>query len=354
VEFTETYTRDAKLGVSAYGLSASAVKGSQFARTPLNEIDVVRELRGMVKTVADDGWQVVVAIDELDKMHDPDEAVAFLNQVKVLFPIHDCSFIVSVSEDAWASFENRGLPFRDTFDSSFDEIIFVEMLTPLESRDFLKRRASSITDAQTLLCHCLAGGLPRDLLRAARLLAHVADKVREGDDSESVSLDQVLSVLLLQDIQGKLRASGFRARDRGWNGPSGKLAWPEIWTDITKTERRLAEVGSTYSNGGKAGLPSQGCPEPGTGRDGTEYIDAYIAVLHTIRQAFAPGGALTLLGKTSDLHPQLLEGFHCVAGARWYLASDVAAAWQLLQEGRTKLGLPPLESRSPRPTDGDQ
>ena len=86
VEFTETQTRDAKLGISGYGLNVAAARGSQFARVPLNEVDVVRELRGLVKSVAEDGWQVVIAIDELDKMCDADEAMAFLNHIKVLFP----------------------------------------------------------------------------------------------------------------------------------------------------------------------------------------------------------------------------------------------------------------------------
>jgi tetratricopeptide (TPR) repeat protein len=344
VEYTETQTRDAKLGISGYGLSVATAKGSQFARVPLNEVDVVRELRGLVKNVAEDGWQVVIAIDELDKMCDADEAMAFLNHIKVLFPIHDCSFIVSVSEDAWARFESRGLPLRDTFDSSFDEVVLVNMLQPLESRDFLKRRSNSITDAQTLVCHCLSGGLARDLLRAARLLAHVSNRVQGNDESEPPLLCDVLTALLRKDLNDKLRASGIRARSDRGSGIQVMAAWPEIWPDPDETERWLA--GACRDHEGRASVTaSLETPEDaGCGIPGANYIEAYIAVLHTIRQAFSPGGPLGRLGQRSPASDQLLEGFHAIASARWYLASDIEIAWKRLHEARMILGLKPLDT----------
>lgn len=46
--------------------------------------------------------------------------------MKVLFPIRACSFLVSISESAWASFARRGLAIRDVFDSSLDTVVQVE------------------------------------------------------------------------------------------------------------------------------------------------------------------------------------------------------------------------------------
>ena len=344
VDYTETQTSDAKLGVSGYGLNIVAARGSQFARVPLNEVDVVRELRGLVKSVAEDGWQVVIAIDELDKMCDADEAMAFLNHIKVLFPIHDCSFIVSVSEDAWARFESRGLPLRDTFDSSFDEVVLVNMLQPLESRDFLKRRSNSITDAQTLLCHCLSGGLARDLLRAARLLAHVSNRVQGNDESKPPLLCDVLTALLQKDLNDKLRASDIRTRSDRGSGSQVMASWPEIWPDPDETERWLA--GTCRNREGRASITAslETSDDAGSRVAGTDYIEAYIAVLHTIRQAFSPGGPLGRLGQKSPASDELLEGFHSIASARWYLASDIETAWKRLHEARMILGFKPLDS----------
>ena len=303
----------------------------------------MRELRGLVKSVAEDGWQVVIAIDELDKMCDADEAMAFLNHIKVLFPIHDCSFIVSVSEDAWARFESRGLPLRDTFDSSFDEVVLVNMLQPLESRDFLKRRSNSITDAQTLLCHCLSGGLARDLLRAARLLAHVSNRVQGNDESKPPLLCDVLTALLQKDLNDKLRASDIRTRsDRG--SGSQVMGPRRNRPDPDETERWLA--GTCRNREGRASITAslETSDDAGSRVAGTDYIEAYIAVLHTIRQAFSPGGPLGRLGQKSPASDELLEGFHSIASARWYLASDIETAWKRLHEARMILGFKPLDS----------
>jgi tetratricopeptide (TPR) repeat protein/energy-coupling factor transporter ATP-binding protein EcfA2 len=353
VEFTDTYTRDAQLGISGYGLSASAKQGSQFARVPLNEIDVVREIRAMVQSVAEEGWQVIIAIDELDKMRDAEEAMAFLDHIKVLFPIHGCSFIVSVSEDAWARFESRGMPRRDTFDSSFDEVVRVKMLTPAESRDFLKRRSSSITDAQALFCHCLSGGLPRDLIRAARLLAHVASRARDKEGSDPPLCD-VLTILLWENLEDKLAASGFFARgDRGVGAPI-MTPWLDVWPDQEKTERLLADICRSRGQNKSAALSQVASPDPEPEASHQDHIEAYIAVLHTIRQAFWPGGPLTLLGNEPPDSERLLKGFHCIASARWSQASDIGIAWELLHEARRTLKLAPLDTVAAHPAVGSQ
>ena len=36
-----------------------------------------------------------------------------------------CYYLISVSDDALAAYEMRGLPVRDAFDSAFDEVIHV-------------------------------------------------------------------------------------------------------------------------------------------------------------------------------------------------------------------------------------
>ena len=345
VEFTESYTRDTQLGISGYGLTASATKGAQFARVPLNEIDVVRELRDIVKSVAADRWQVVIAIDELDKMHDTAEAMKFLNHLKVLFPINDCSFIVSVSGDAWARFVRRGLPFRDAFDSSFDEVVLVEMLNPSESRDFLKRRNISITDAQALLCHCLSGGLPRDLLEAARHLASVADRLledqlRANGKSKPPLLCDVLKLMLQEDLTGELKASNIRAMDGiqedGVPTNRGDLThWFDIWPDSKETERHLGDICKIRDAAPITDFP-HAVPS-------YSELEAYIAVLHTIREAFSPGGPLVTLELKSSVSDQLIaDGFDRVARAHRCLANDIDGAWRFVHGARKALELAPL------------
>jgi hypothetical protein len=119
----------------------------------------------------------LIGVDELDKIGSAEQAEQFLNEVKPIFGIPPLYFMVSVSDDALTAFERRGLPLRDTFDSSFDEIIRVGPLAYTESRRLLYRRVIGLTEPYVALCHCLAGGLARDLIRAARLIVSTADRV---------------------------------------------------------------------------------------------------------------------------------------------------------------------------------
>lgn len=316
VEFTETYTKGSTIGISGKAVAATATTGTQLARIPLNEIDVVRELRNMVDRLAADDWQVIIAIDELDKISDDNEALEFLNHVKVLFPIHECSFIVSVSQNAWSLFECRGLPLRNAFDSSFDEIVPVGMLQPKESRDLLKRRCRDITDAQALFCHCLSGGLPRDLLRSARFLARIASSWDESGRTSPPSLSNVLEELFNEDLMTK--ATAVR------HGIPGQ---PEDLSAMGH-EQLLAWIDSQCS-----GIASEIQPDP-------KLIRAYVSFLHTLRKAFTPGGPLSELDETKGFdHPLISEGFELIAKARRSLDRDVSTTYELLERAKRALGI---------------
>jgi hypothetical protein len=111
-----------------------------------------------------------VGVDELDKIDDDEQAVQLLNDTKALFGVDDCYFVFSVSLSAVAKFEQRGLPFQDAFESALDEVIRVEPLGVRESLELLQRRLIGIPDRWVIVCHVLAGGLPRDIIRLARKL----------------------------------------------------------------------------------------------------------------------------------------------------------------------------------------
>lgn len=330
VEFTETYSKGSSLGVSGRGFGATSTTGRQLARLPLNEVDIVRELRNMVEALAADHWGVLIAIDEVDKIPDEEEALSFLNNIKVLFPIHECSFIVSVSQDAWALFECRGLPLRNAFDSSFDEIILLDMLQPQESRDLLKRRCRDITDAQALLCHCLSGGLPRDLLRSVRFLARVASSVRDdsGRALPTPSLDDVLQQLFNEDLVVKVAAAR-----RGMARPPEELSTMDHEQLLLWINSRCSDIA--------AGIQ----PEPSR-------ICAYVSFLETVRRAFAVGGPLSRLDDKRGFDDSLItEGFDLLAQARRGLSGDrgvsvdVADSFEMLERACDVLGI----SRPARP-----
>ena len=314
VDFTETLKTNSQAGISAYGVNLTRGSAAELVRMPLNTIDVIREIRGLVQAVSRDGWQVIVAIDEMDKMPSQEAAARFLNHIKVLFPISGCSFIISVSEMAWSLFERRGMPLRDVLDSSFDEIINLDILSAAESRDILKRRDRTISDPQALLCHCLSGGLPRDLLRWARILARTAAENSPPSALGFPRLNEVLDRLLENELNAKIQAIGVDIPNNSCS-PSLKTAewdhsWLAIWPDHDETERNLVKSWSELLQSNKT-----------DGMGNAPEILVYIAILHTIRQTFAAGGKLSRLDDNEGFDNYLIKnGFEYIAHARGKLS----------------------------------
>jgi hypothetical protein len=347
IEFTETVSSSAEFGLGVRGLTGKRTTGSSMVRTALSEVDVVVEFKGLVETIAGLRGQVVVGIDELDKIPSDKEAVEFLNHVKALFDTKNCSFIVSVSETAWAQFESRGgLPFRDAFDSSLDEVITVGVLRPAESRDLLRRRSVAVTDMQALFCHCLSAGVPRDLLRAARRLA------QSGDASADRSFAAVAEVMLAEDVATKVTAAELRVRTADADG-----RYPAVLADVARWASAWPDVDPLLGPLHAAGF----CRTPVDDSDtafrlasAVQDLSANVAILQTVGQAFAAGGpAASLAARDMTLtDPFITDGFGAIARAGRALSLSAERAVEQLAGARTVLGLTPPKAPSSRRSRG--
>lgn len=170
-----------------------------LAQMQMSFPEVVGGLRQFLTRIAAER-RVLIGIDELDKISSDERAHQFLNEIKAIFGIEHCYYIISISEDAMASFERRELPFRDVFDSSFDEIIKVPYFSLADARRLLSRRIVGLPIPFVSLCYCMSGGLARDLIRVARNLidAHHAVKTPK--------LGAMSRLLIQSDLQGKTEA----------------------------------------------------------------------------------------------------------------------------------------------------
>lgn len=156
---------------------AAATKSIQLAERPLTYPEVVSALRELMAECVETLGSMVIAIDELDKIASAEQAQAFVNDIKGIFGVAGCLYLVSVSEDAVVTFERRGLGIRDAFDSAFDEIVTLEYMNLADSLDLLRSRVIGISEPFGYLGYCLSGGLPRELVRVTRLIAeHRADQ----------------------------------------------------------------------------------------------------------------------------------------------------------------------------------
>ena len=185
------------------GTEVSMDRREELAQRQASFPEIVDRLREFIALAAGARGGVVIGIDEMDKMESAEVAQQFLNEIKGIFGVECCVYLVSISEDAMASFERRGLPFRDVFDSSFDEVLNVGPLSLEQSKLLLRRRVLGLGPAYLDLCHCLAGGLARDVLRVARQLSLQKPSGRK--------LEKVVSTIVAAELKRKINAINVSA-----------------------------------------------------------------------------------------------------------------------------------------------
>ncbi|MGW3993129.1 P-loop NTPase fold protein [Amycolatopsis sp. NPDC004772] len=242
IRFLQTYTTgwSGKLSMPLKG-EAGRTWSTQRAEQQLTHPEVVAKFREFAafasQRLQDEGvseHHLIIAIDELDKIGEPEKAHQFVNDIKAIFDVPGCLFFVSVSDDAVLNFEQRGLAVRDAFDSAFSEMIRLEHFTLDESRLWIALRLIGLPEQFGYLCHCLAGGLPRDLKRYAIEMVDLAAAVYRP------SIGQVTRAFVARELQSKAHALAGVANALP---PTAELA--ELTGDILRIRemREPAELG---------------------------------------------------------------------------------------------------------------
>jgi hypothetical protein len=205
IQFQQSYSSGWKgsLHVSLLGLESSQTES--LAQKQQTLPDIIEGFRSFINSLK---RPVLIAIDEIDKIESTEKAEQFLNDIKSIFGIHNCLYVISVSQSAMSRFERRGLPKRDTFDSSFDAIVRVPPFNLNDSKLLLNRRVIFLPVPFRSLCHLISGGLPRDLIRSCRQLFTVRKRSLPPatDDSHPVHLNQILREMLRDEIRSKIEA----------------------------------------------------------------------------------------------------------------------------------------------------
>lgn len=197
IHFQQSFSTGWKGSLSASVLSAERSETQSFSTKQQTLPDIVSEFRDYLRSLAV-ASAVTIAIDEMDKMEAPERAQQFLNDIKAIFGVPDCIYLVSISESAMSSFERRGLPIRDAFDSSFHEVVRVKYLDIEESIEIVNQRVIGLPIPFDGLCHCLSGGLARDLIRCCRKVVTLS--------SDTTDLRTVTHKMVRDEISAKVDA----------------------------------------------------------------------------------------------------------------------------------------------------
>ncbi len=109
-----------------------------------------------------------------------ESAERFLNDIKAIFGVPHCLYLVSVSDDALTAFDKRAFVARTAFDSAFDDVISVSYLAFEAAKNLLRARVAGLPDPMIAACHVISGGLPRDLM------PHLLDSTWPGESSTAM------------------------------------------------------------------------------------------------------------------------------------------------------------------------
>jgi hypothetical protein len=210
VRYLQSFSTElsAKGGIKFAELNAKTAMN--LAEQPLTYPEIVADLRSFLQSVADtvDG-QVLIGIDELDRIGSGERARKFLDNIKAIFWVRGCYFLVSISEDALRAFEINGHGLRDAFDSAFDEVVIVEHLDFDASTTLLRARVTGMPLPYHALAYCLSGGLPRELMRSARAI------VDQRTPDDEVKITQVTANLVADELGRHCRAARLALADTG-------------------------------------------------------------------------------------------------------------------------------------------
>ena len=148
---------------------------------------------------------VVVGIDEIDRIGSLDHAERFIGEIKAVFGVERCFFLVAVAEDIGSIFAQRATAGRSILENAFDDIVVVEPLNFEETRDLLLKRVPGFTDSFVYLSYALSGGLPRELIRVTRRLVEVNQKL--GSINRYPRLEDLAFILVKENIVESIRAT---------------------------------------------------------------------------------------------------------------------------------------------------
>jgi hypothetical protein len=232
LQFLQTISSEGSVGLKRGFLDLGGKRGRQLAQNPITLPELVASYREFAEHVAT--WlhsgpvdtsdlltkitlklgqfrgrsRLIICIDEVDRISTAEAAESFINDIKTIFGIKYCVYLVTVSEEALAGFERRVIRLRPALDSAFDEVLRLDTFSVSESSDLLRRHVVGFPDIFISLCHCLAGGIPRDLVREARALLdetkeatrNVRGTIWKGADANIPNLEPLTAATVTRSV----------------------------------------------------------------------------------------------------------------------------------------------------------
>jgi hypothetical protein len=178
LQVDKTITKSASIaGPSVRGMAFGLNRGTSVKYIPWTMPELIGQARRFMEDVSTElrtlNRAIFIGIDEIDRIGSLEHAERFISEIKAIFGVEGCFFIVAVAEDVGSMFGQRATAGRSVVENAFDEIVTVRPLDLAEARNLLLRRVPGFTDSFVYLVHALSGGLPRELIRVSRRLVEI-------------------------------------------------------------------------------------------------------------------------------------------------------------------------------------
>jgi hypothetical protein len=329
IRYLRTFTTSWSASLTPRSFLALA-RGSakERAEQPATLPELVESFRGYGARVA--SWQrsaqsgegrVVIGIDEVDKIRDSDRAEAFLNDIKAIFGVPGCLFLVSLSEDAMAGFARRTPSIRSTFDSAFDELVPVGPMTYRHSEQLLFKRVTGVPRPFIALCHVLAGGLPRDLVRAARALIDVKPVTGEKP------LPETAGDLIRRELESLRQAAVRQLAENAGPGPLLAALHDRQWPGTTP--RQFTDAALQMAGGARDA-------ESDSTRQLCQDVVVSLSFYATALEAFDSAALDRIVTCLKDRDYAIIDD---LAAARYAMRVNAGLAHRLLEQYRLRNGM---------------
>lgn len=195
LEFREDRERGGTLSLKWLGLS----RKQSFSARALTLQSLTDRYHAFVELVLPHfNDKLIVIVDELDKMSDPNDVKLILRELKSAFFKDGTYYLLSISEDAARKFQGRLSEGRDIFESTFEEVFNIEGVSPQTARLMLQERTTGSDfsdridpDAIDVLT-MFSGAIPREIIRYAR------DLLLRGDEGGFTAMRTGRAVLVLE------------------------------------------------------------------------------------------------------------------------------------------------------------
>ncbi|QFZ23065.1 hypothetical protein [Saccharothrix syringae] len=202
LNYVRSYNREVGGKGGFKGFELNGKRAVTLAGRALTYPELVKRFRQFLALAAAElPGRVIVAIDELDRIGAGEPARRFLNEVKAVFDVPGCHYLVSVSTEAQYDFELSGIGLRSVFDSSFDEVVRVDYLDHRYAGALLRRYVLGLSAPFHALAYAMSGGLARQLVRTARAIVEL------GRERRARPLSEVAGTLVRAELLRTCRAT---------------------------------------------------------------------------------------------------------------------------------------------------